>query len=111
MPKTSRVPTYRRHKPTGQAVVTLGGKDCYLGEWNTTASKSEYKRLIGEWLGTHRRVLASASPDLTVAEMGDRYRRFAKGYYVKNGSPTGWQNHYSPHATGVAGAVRIHAGR
>jgi hypothetical protein len=32
-----RVPSYRRHKPTGQAVVTLNGKDHYLGRWNTVA--------------------------------------------------------------------------
>jgi hypothetical protein len=33
-----RVPKYRRHKPSGQAVVTLSGKDFYLGKWNTKAS-------------------------------------------------------------------------
>ena len=40
MPKTStlRVPSYRRHKPTGQAVVTINGTDLYLGKWNTAAS-------------------------------------------------------------------------
>jgi hypothetical protein len=26
----SRVPSYRRHKPSGQAVVTLNGRDIYL---------------------------------------------------------------------------------
>jgi hypothetical protein len=49
MSKTLRVPQYRHRKPTGQAVVTLSGKDHYLGAWKTTASKSEYKRLIGDW--------------------------------------------------------------
>ncbi len=39
-----RVPSYRRHKPTGQAVVTLCGKDHYLGKWNTAASRAEYNR-------------------------------------------------------------------
>ena len=43
MPKTStlRVPSYRRHKPTGQAVVTINGTDLYLGKWNTAASRAE----------------------------------------------------------------------
>ena len=50
MLKNRRVPKYRRHKPTGQAVVTLSGKDHYLGKWNTAASKAEYDRLIGEWV-------------------------------------------------------------
>lgn len=30
-----RIPSYRRHKPTGQARVTLGGKDFYLGRYGT----------------------------------------------------------------------------
>ena len=47
MPKSSslRVPSYRRHKPTSQAVVTINGRDIYLGKWNTAASKAEYDRL------------------------------------------------------------------
>ncbi len=36
----SRVPSYRRHKPSGQAVVTLNGKDIYLGKWNTLGKQS-----------------------------------------------------------------------
>jgi hypothetical protein len=44
MSKTSslRVPSYCRHKPTDQAVVTINGRDIYLGKWNSTASKNEY---------------------------------------------------------------------
>jgi hypothetical protein len=30
---TPRAPSYRRHKPSGQAVVTLSGRDIYLGKW------------------------------------------------------------------------------
>ena len=62
MPKLLRVPKYRRHKPTGQAVVTLSGKDHYLGKWNTTASKAEYSRLIGEWLAAGRHFLPPVTP-------------------------------------------------
>ena len=47
-----RVPKYRRHKSSGQAVVTLGGRDCYLGKYNTAASKQAYQRLTAEWLLT-----------------------------------------------------------
>ena len=28
-----RTPSYRLHKPSGQAVVTLDGRDHYLGPW------------------------------------------------------------------------------
>jgi hypothetical protein len=30
--RTPRVPSYRRHTPSGQAVVTLNGRDSYLGD-------------------------------------------------------------------------------
>ena len=38
---TSSVPKYGRHKASGQAVVTLGGRDFYLGKHGTAASKAE----------------------------------------------------------------------
>ncbi len=82
-----RVPSYRRHKPTGQAVVTLNGRDIYLGKWNTKASRTEYDRLIGEWLAAGR---CHPRPEkgLTVAELALAYWRFARGYYVRDGRPT-----------------------
>lgn len=84
----AKVPSYRRHRPTGQAVVTLNGKDHYLGKWNTKASRSEYDRLIGEWLAAGR-CLPKAATDLTVAELALRYWRFAESYYIKDGRPSG----------------------
>ncbi len=83
----SRVPKYRRHKPTGQAVVTLNGRDIYLGKWNTKQSWAEYNRLTGEWLAAGR-CRPTPEMDLTVAELGVRYLRFAQGYYRKNGEAT-----------------------
>ncbi|MHB0957257.1 MAG: hypothetical protein ACYC0X_24535 [Pirellulaceae bacterium] len=58
---SSRVPSYRRHKPTNQAVVTINGQDIYLGKWNTAASKAEYDRLIAEFLANGRRLQSDAS--------------------------------------------------
>ena len=43
-------PKYRKHKASGQAVVTLNGRDHYLGPHGTAASKAFYDRLIAEWL-------------------------------------------------------------
>src|SRR5262245_35378037 len=54
MPQTRRIPTYRRHRASGQAVVTLNGVDYYLGAWNTPQSKAEYDRLTAEWLSGGR---------------------------------------------------------
>ena len=48
---STRQPSYRQHKASGQAVVTIDGKDIYLGRYGTPASKAAYDRTIKEWLG------------------------------------------------------------
>lgn len=53
MPRTPTVPSYRLHKPSGQAVVTTrhaGGvrHDVYLGEYNSPRSGQEYARIVAE---------------------------------------------------------------
>ncbi len=47
-----RTPSYRLHKPTGKAVVTIDGKDHYLGKFDSAESRENYHRLIAEWLGS-----------------------------------------------------------
>lgn len=88
MPKTStlRVPSYRYHKPTGQAVVTINGRDLYLGKWNSAASRAEYDRLIAEFLANGRRLQSEA--DGTVVELLNAYRMFAEDYYRKGSRVT-----------------------
>jgi hypothetical protein len=51
MPKlaTFSLPKYQLHRASGQAVVTLGGGDFYLGPHRPAASKAMYDRLTGEW--------------------------------------------------------------
>ena len=89
MPKR-RVPSYRHHKPSGQAVVTLNGQDFYLGPWQSQVSRSENDRLIGEWLANGRRLPAPVeSVDVTVTELVAGYWSFAQSYYVKDGQPSG----------------------
>ncbi len=91
MPKlVHATPKYRLHRPSGQAVVTLNGRDFYLGPWRSTASRAEYDRLIGEWLANGRR-LPIASCDLTIVELVSRYWDVARTYYVKHGRPTAEQ--------------------
>jgi integrase len=53
-PRKPRVPSYRHHKPSGQAVVTLNGRDIYLGPWDTPESKAAYDRFTAEWLARGR---------------------------------------------------------
>lgn len=79
-------PKYRRHAASGQAVVTIGGHDYYLGKHGSTASRAEYDRLIAEWLANGRRLIRV--DDVTIVEVMLAYITFANGYYVKNGKPT-----------------------
>jgi integrase len=82
------VPSYRKHKSTGQAVVTLGGKDHYLGRYGTAASKAEYDRRISEWLAGGRQLLTGGK-DFTVNELMLAYLRHAdKHYRNPDGQPT-----------------------
>src|SRR5262245_55634873 len=59
MPKTVRIPSYRFHKGSGQGVVVLDGQSIYLGKWNTPESRTEYERIIAEWLSDRQRRHAS----------------------------------------------------
>jgi integrase len=89
------LPKYRKHKASGQAVVTIRGQDFYLGPWNTKASHTEYDRIIAEYLTAGRQlpVKGAEAADLTIVEILARYKRFAKAYYRKNGKSTGeWEN-------------------
>ncbi|HEY2838059.1 MAG TPA: site-specific integrase [Pirellulales bacterium] len=77
-------PKYRKHRATGQAVVTVAGKDHYLGPHGTKASLVEYDRLVGEWLAAGRPTTATAAgSDLTVAELCRAYKKYATAYYAK----------------------------
>jgi len=69
-------------------VVTLNGKDQYLGRWNTAASRAEYERLVGEWLASGC-TLQPTNGGLTIAELARAYWQFANGYYRKDGKVTG----------------------
>ena len=49
MPRPTRPPTYRRHKARACAVVTLDGRNHYLGPWQSPESHEKYAALIAEW--------------------------------------------------------------
>jgi integrase len=75
-----RVPSYRKHKATGQAVVTLNGQDHYLGKYGTASSREDYNRFIAEWL-VHGRRLPQSKAGLTVNDLILAYARHALEYY------------------------------
>jgi len=90
MPRLSSsfVPKYRKHRNSGQAVVTLAGVDHYLGPHGTRTSHNEYDRLIAEWLENGRQPTVSIEDGLTLTELIVRYWKFAESYYRKDGSCT-----------------------
>jgi len=67
-------------------VVTLNGRDFYLGAHGTRTSKAEYDRLVGEWMTQGRVFETDDSP--TVTEVCVAYWRHAKTYYRKDGKGT-----------------------
>jgi integrase len=86
----TRPPSYRLHKASGQAVVTIDRKDRYLGVHGTPESRLRYERLISAWMrGEPVPSRESESTgDITVAEVCVQYLKWAEGYYVKDGQPT-----------------------
>src|SRR5919198_2052879 len=102
-----KLPSLRRHKPTAQAVVTLSGKDHYLGVWPADRRtpppdiQARYDRLVTEWLAGGREPLSATDssaralkPNLaspappteggpTVAEVLAGFWKYAVGYYRK----------------------------
>ena len=87
MPRSTRTPSYRLHKPTGQAAVTLNGRVHYLGRHGSAASRERYDALIAEWLAGGRQL-----PDedgLTVFELLGAYATHVESYYVQDGQQTG----------------------
>lgn len=87
-----RVPKYSHHKATGQAYVKLGGKFVYLGKYGSEESRRKYEETIGAWLTNGRKppTLRSAErAGITVGGLFAVYLVHCRGYYAKNGKPTG----------------------
>jgi integrase len=94
MPNASptRTPSYRRHKPTNQGVVTLNGHDYYLGRYGSKESKAEYDRLIAEWLAGGRRLPDPSGKDLSIGELILAYWTHASAYYGFQDGRTGTES-------------------
>jgi hypothetical protein len=87
----TKPPSYRLHKATGQAVVTINEKDHYLGRHGTPEIRIAYERLIARWLQAPGEAVAtdpSVGCDLTVADLCAQYHRHAAAYCVKDGEET-----------------------
>jgi integrase len=78
MPRVRKIdsnPSYRLHKQSGQAIVSIPRgdgtyKDSLLGRYDSPESRIEYNRVIAEWRANSCRLTAAdLHPDLTVAEV------------------------------------------
>jgi integrase len=94
MPRlTHRLPAYRKHKASGQAIVSLSGKIHYLGPYGSPESKAEYDRLTGGWLTRGRSQPETKAepgkPETTVAELVLAFWTHSKTHYRSaDGKPT-----------------------
>ena len=94
MPKTN-IPNYRHHKASGQAFVELGGRRFYLGKHGSKASREEYERRIGEYLGNGRKLPPTRTKTgISCKELAVYFLEWAEEYYVKNGQQTETFDHY-----------------
>jgi integrase len=91
------VPSYRLHKQSGQAIVTLSDgmgqrRDVLLGKFGTVGSRQEYARVIAEWEANGRRLPDSKqgnSADMAVNELVLAFLRHAETHYRRaDGTPT-----------------------
>ena len=72
-------------------MVTIDGKNHYLGPWQSPESHEKYARLIAEWArnnGTRPGPASAPAAPLTINELILAYFRHAQIRYVKNGEPT-----------------------
>ena len=70
-PSSSKLPSYRHHKGSGQAVVTLCGITVYLGGFDSAGSRAKYDRVVAGWIARGR--IAPGEPDpahgMTIVEL------------------------------------------
>lgn len=91
MPRWSHhVPSYRLHRATGQAIVTIDGQDHYLGKYDSAESRQRYDELVGAWLLKRPAGPAGQSPAgpagrarpaeaITVRQLAARYLEYVHG--------------------------------
>ena len=91
--KSGHVPSYRLHKPSGQARVIVNGQHIYLGRYGSSESREKYARIIAESTVAQENGIDATRPQdalhqFSVEELILSYWHFAEGYYCRNGQPT-----------------------
>jgi hypothetical protein len=82
-----RVPSYRRHS-SGNARVTINGKDHLLGKYDSPESREKYKRLIAEYkAGKKSGTFGKPRESLLMEEVLLSFVKYAKEYYKGTTQP------------------------
>jgi hypothetical protein len=97
MSRLPRIPKLCHHKATGQAYVTLDGRERYLGVHGTAEAQGAYDRLLSEWMANGRTIAtaravdgAGAGAGFTVTELCVAFWEHAQTHYrTPEGSRTG----------------------
>jgi integrase len=96
MPRTNRPPSYRHHKARECAVVTIDGRNHYLGQYGSQESYEKYARLIAGWGKNDSAAVSNQTNGaLSIDELFVAYWRHVETYYVKDGRPTSEQDNIS----------------
>src|SRR4051812_37668815 len=83
-PKTLE-PKYRRHRSSGQAYVVIDGRDVWLGEHGSAASRNKYHAALSEWIARDRQggpPPADAGDGPTVSMVLAAFLKHANAYYA-----------------------------
>lgn len=85
-----KIPKYRLHRGTGQALVQINGDRIYLGVYDSPESHEQYRRIVAEYLATGKgpNTDLSTGGGLTIDGLIVAYFKFAMEYYQKAGKPT-----------------------
>lgn len=86
--KAGEVPAMRLHA-TGQWVVSLSGRDHYLGR-DEDGARSRCDELVGRWLANGRRAMRPRDRGPTVAGLAEAFLEHARIYYRKRGRLTSY---------------------
>ena len=94
MPRPIRDPSYRLHKQSGQAIVTLpdglgSRRDVLLGVYDSPASWDAYYRTLAEWKNALTTMAGAWAPMQTAVELHDDEDIRANGYIATVTASTG----------------------
>jgi len=84
------VPSYRLHKPSGQARTIIDGRHIYLGKFRSPESRRKYACLLAEMTELNARecqpAYPASTPLLLVSEVLVKYLEYAENYYLGGNS-------------------------